>query len=74
MTNEDVALMSGAAGNTPWICHVCGKSSRGESSVCEICFRTTCQKHLRRSSIYNKESGLYEFTAVCIECTLAKFV
>jgi len=66
--------MSGAAGNSHWLCHVCGKSSRGVGVVCEVCFRTTCPAHLQRSSIYNKESGLYEFTSVCVECALAKIL
>jgi len=59
---------------TPWICHVCGKVSRGAAVTCEMCFRTTCQRHLKRSSRYNRESGLYEFTSVCTECGLAEYL
>jgi hypothetical protein len=63
-----------AHGNSPWMCHVCNISSRGESAVCDICFRTACPAHLRRTTIYNEESGLYEFASICIDCAAEKMM
>jgi hypothetical protein len=57
-----------------WICHICGKTSRGEGAHCEVCFRVACHAHLRRTSVYNRESGLYEFTSVCMECAMAEIL
>jgi hypothetical protein len=53
---------------SPWICHVCDKKSTGESSVCSICYRTTCTAHLKRAPLFNKERGLYEINWLCVFC------
>ncbi len=58
---------------SPWICHVCDfKSAATESQVCDLCFRVTCDRHLRPASIYNEDNGLYETARVCIECAAAQ--
>jgi len=74
MQAEVCAGKGGDSVDTPWICHICGKASRSNALTCEVCFRTTCAVHLRRSSLYNKESGLYEFISVCTECGLAEML
>ena len=58
---------------SPWICHVCDyKSAETESQACELCFRVTCELHLRPASVYNKHNGLYETARVCIVCGSSK--
>jgi hypothetical protein len=54
---------------SPWLCHICNYTSdQTEARVCDLCFRTTCELHLRPASIYNPVNGLYETAHVCIEC------
>jgi hypothetical protein len=58
---------------SPWICHVCDfKSADTESQACDLCFRVTCELHLRPASVYNKDNGLYETARVCIVCGSSK--
>lgn len=58
----------------PWICHVCDATSTGESTACSICYKTTCPLHLRRVSLYNAESGLYEVAPVCVLCAASAVI
>ena len=54
---------------SPWMCHICNyTSSDTESQACDLCYRVTCELHLRPASVYNPENGLYETAQVCIEC------
>jgi len=54
---------------SPWLCHICNFTSDDtESQVCDLCFRVTCQLHLRPASVYNERNGLYETASVCIAC------
>ncbi|MDH3997684.1 MAG: hypothetical protein OET90_02490 [Desulfuromonadales bacterium] len=54
---------------SPWICHICDyKSENTESETCDLCYRVTCSLHLRKASIYDKQSGLYVTADVCIDC------
>ena len=55
---------------SPWLCHVCDKKSRGESTACEFCYRTTCTEHLTRVSHRDSESGLYVLKQICVACVL----
>jgi hypothetical protein len=74
MNSENATQIHIVPEDSIWLCHVCGKASRGEGVSCEICFRTACPLHLQRTSIYNKASGLYEFTTICTNCKLAEFI
>lgn len=54
---------------SPWMCHICDfKSAKTESKVCDLCYRVTCELHLRAASVYNPNNRLYETARVCIEC------
>ena len=55
---------------SPWICHVCDKRGAGDSMICSACYRTTCRDHLKRVSVYNNQSRLYEITWRCVFCTM----
>ncbi|PLY01732.1 MAG: hypothetical protein C0624_09875 [Desulfuromonas sp.] len=57
---------------SPWMCHICDVTSTSESTVCSICFKTTCGLHLKHITVLNKESGLYELQPVCLHCTIDK--
>ncbi|MGD9018937.1 MAG: hypothetical protein PVF84_01730 [Desulfuromonadales bacterium] len=60
---------------SPWMCHVCDyKSTDTESQACDLCFRVTCELHLRPASVYNEDNGLYETARVCLVCARAKDV
>jgi len=58
--------------HSPWICHVCDATFTSESTACSLCYKTTCSAHLKRVSLYNRESGLYEIAPVCIWCTASQ--
>ncbi len=54
---------------SPWMCHICNYTSDNtESQACDLCYRVTCELHLRSASVYNPENGLYETAKVCIDC------
>ena len=54
---------------SPWMCHVCDYTSDDtDSQVCDLCYRVTCELHLKAASVYNPDNGLYETARVCIEC------
>jgi hypothetical protein len=54
---------------SPWMCHICNYTcDKTESQACDLCYRVTCELHLRSASVYNPENGLYESAKVCIEC------
>ena len=54
--------------SSPWICHICDATGRGEAQACARCYMVTCPKHLQAKAVYNAESGLYELQAVCLLC------
>lgn len=56
---------------SPWMCHICNYSSTAEKGVaCSRCYKITCRQHLRTASLFNPESGLYEFARICALCQL----
>ena len=55
---------------SPWLCHVCDKKGRGESTACDLCYRTTCTEHLTRVSLHDRQSGLYMLKRICVACAL----
>lgn len=62
--------MSSDSGDGPWICHVCDFKSTGKSRACSVCYKTTCDTHLRHVTVYNPENGLYELQPVCLHCAI----
>lgn len=65
--------MSEKPENSPWLCHVCDYKSRGEgSTACSVCFKTTCSTHLKLSTVFNAETGLYEIQPICVLCSFAE--
>ena len=57
--------------SSPWICHVCDrKATSGAGTACSVCYKTTCATHLRQTTTFNRESGLYELTPVCVCCVV----
>ncbi len=57
---------------SPWICHVCDKRAIGASTVCSVCYRTTCRAHLQGVTAYNRQNGLYEINWRCLFCATGK--
>ena len=57
--------------SSPWICHVCDSTGRGEAQACAQCYRVTCPAHLQVKAVYNQESGLYELQPICRLCATA---
>ena len=55
---------------SPWLCHVCESKGKGESQSCSLCYMTTCAEHLRKVSMFNPETGLYEILPICLDCTI----
>ena len=54
---------------SPWLCHVCDRTFHDiESTVCSICYKTTCSDHLQRIARFNPNTGLYELQPVCLFC------
>ena len=62
--------MSSATHHSPWICHICDATSTTESQSCALCFKIACSAHLRKISLYNRETGIYEIRPVCLTCAL----
>jgi len=61
MSNED--------NSTAWMCHICDYASTvGEGQVCSECYKVTCSKHLNLTTVFNPDTGLYEFKQICVEC------
>jgi len=59
--------------HSAWMCHICDYSSTTEEAIaCASCYKIACRKHLRTSSIYNQQTGLYEIARVCALCQLDK--
>jgi hypothetical protein len=56
---------------SPWICHVCDSTGRGEAQSCALCYMVTCPSHLQLKVVLNAGSGLYEFQSVCLLCATA---
>ena len=56
--------------SSPWICHVCDSTGRGEAQSCARCYMVTCPTHLQIKAIYNAESGLYELQPICLWCAM----
>ncbi len=57
--------------SSPWLCHVCNESSTTEEGIaCATCFKIACRRHLRTSTVYNPQTGLYEIARVCVLCQL----
>ena len=55
--------------SSPWLCHVCDYSSgESEPEICALCYRTTCDRHLRSASVLDTSTGLYVPEKVCIIC------
>ncbi|MDX2479797.1 MAG: hypothetical protein QNK24_05615 [Desulfuromusa sp.] len=60
---------------SPWMCHVCDHySTTGEGLVCSECYKITCNRHMTTATVMNKESGLYEFQMICVECQFRKTI
>lgn len=66
--------MCDTLGHNPWICHICGATSNGESTACSVCYKTTCAAHLKRTLLRNEESGLYDIAPVCVYCAVTAVV
>lgn len=65
--------MSSDSENSPWMCHICGHSSRlGEGVACSQCYKITCPIHLLTTTVFNPASGLFELQQICVECQLKK--
>lgn len=60
--------------HSPWICHVCDATSTSESTACSVCYKTTCDLHLKHVSVFNKESGLYEIVPICVHCAASEVI
>ena len=58
--------------HSPWLCHICDATSTTESQTCSVCYKVACSAHLRKISIFNKESGIYEIRPVCVMCGFAE--
>lgn len=55
--------------NSAWMCHICDYCSTiGEGQICSECYKVTCGKHLKQVSVFNPDTGLYEFRKICVEC------
>ena len=54
--------------SSPWICHVCDSTGRGEAQACARCYMVTCSAHLQLKAVYNTESGLFELQPICLFC------
>lgn len=54
---------------SPWMCHICNKtSSTTESRACERCYKIACEHHMHTKAFLNRESGLWELKQVCTLC------
>jgi hypothetical protein len=60
--------MAESGEKSPWICHVCDKTGKGEAQACARCYMVTCPAHLQVKAVYNAGSGLYELQPVCLLC------
>jgi len=59
---------------SPWICHVCDhKHVDGEAEACSVCYKTTCNLHLKRVPV-ETESGILVLQPICLYCEMAKIV
>jgi len=59
---------------SPWMCHICDKLfTTGESDACSVCYKTTCNAHLKRVPV-ETESGILILEPVCLYCEMEKMV